>query len=258
MTPVNKGMTWGDAAFEVLKKAKSPLHYKVILKTIEEQRLRAVTGKTPAGSLYVACKNLKSDGLITLPEPGVFALAQNPDTDGGGQTENAQAAADLLFPHGRYWQADSIDWKPTNGNLWGYLGEPPPFESLHDFADHPGLYVLHHTHAPLGILYVGKTDAGLYQRLRNHRTDKCEGRWDSFSWFSLRGMRELEPTDEFELDRSRFLKLMEAFMLECFLPPLNNQRTGKKTMFAAYEQLERESVTSHRVPRAAVASGRVR
>jgi hypothetical protein len=47
---------------------------------------------------------------------------------------------------------------------------------------------------------------------------------------------ELAPIDAFELDRNLFLKLMEAFMLECFMPPLNEQRTGKDALFLSYEQ----------------------
>lgn len=235
-------MKWKLAVLKVLQEERRPLHYQEILKFIQERELRPITGNTPERTVYVSLLDLQDGGKVRRTEPGVFDIVSQSDSDESAPSEEDQPESQVVrFPHGRYWRVDSVDWSksPQKGRLLGQLrGADPTSNSVRDFARDPGLYVLHHTHAPMGILYVGMTKSSLYARLKSHLGDQCEGRWDSFSWFSVLGMtlEELEPTEQFELDRNLFLRLMEAFMLECFMPPLNEQRTGKNTLFLPYEQ----------------------
>lgn len=236
-------MKWKLAVLKVLKEERKPLHYQRILRAIEKRELRPITGNTPERTVYVSLLDLQDRGKVRRTEPGVFEIVSNSDDNEESvpAEEDQPQSPNVRFPHGRYWRVDSVDWSkgPQKRRLLGQLrGADPTSNSVRNFANDPGLYVLHHTHAPMGILYVGMTEESLYARLKSHLGDQCEGRWDSFSWFSLLGMteEELEPTDTFELDRNLFLKLMEAFMLECFLPPLNEQRTGKDALFLSYEQ----------------------
>ena len=238
-----KNMKWKLAVLKVLQEANKPLHYQEILRAIKERQLRPITGKTPERTVYVNLLDLQDGGRVKRTDPGVFDIVLHSDNDEESPPaeEERPESPIVRFPHGRYWRVDSVDWSkgPQKGRLLGQLrGADPISNSVRDFANDPGLYVLHHTHAPMGILYVGMTEKSLYARLKSHLGDQCESRWDSFSWFSVLGMteEELEPTDRFELDRNLFLRLMEAFMLECFMPPLNEQRTGKNTLFLSYEQ----------------------
>ena len=238
-----KNMKWKPAVLEVLREVGKPLHYQEILRAIRERKLRPITGNTPERTVYVNLMDLQDAGNVRKTDPGVFEVVLDSDSDEESPRadEERPKPSIVRFPHGRYWRVDTVDWSKSaqKGRLLGQLrGADPTSNSVRNFANDPGLYVLHHTHAPMGILYVGMTKKSLYERLKSHLGDQCEGRWDSFSWFSLLGMtdEELEPTAKFELDRNLFLRLMEAFMLECFMPPLNEQRTGKKTLFLSYEQ----------------------
>lgn len=236
-------MKWKLAVLKILREARKPLHYQKILRIIKEGGLRPITGKTPERTVYVNLLDLQGAGKVRKTDRGVFEFVSQSDNDeeGAPAEEDQPQSPKVRFPHGRYWRLDSVDWSkgPQKRGLFGQLrGADPAANTVRNFANDPGLYVLHHTHAPMGILYVGMTEGSLYARLKSHLGDQCEDRWDAFSWFSLRGLtqEDLEPTDAFELDGDLFLKLMEAFMLECFMPPLNEQRTGKNTLFLPYEQ----------------------
>ena len=158
-----KNMKWKLAVLKVLQEANKPLHYQEILRAIKERQLRPITGNTPERTVYVNLLDLQDAGNVRKTDPGVFEVVLDSDSDEESPRadEERPKPSIVRFPHGRYWRVDSVDWSkgPQKGRLLGQLrGADPISNSVRDFANDPGLYVLHHTHAPMGILYVGMTE----------------------------------------------------------------------------------------------------
>jgi hypothetical protein len=152
---------WKLAVQKILQEERKPLHYQKILRAIKKRELRPITGNTPERTVYVSLLDLQDRGKVRRIEPGVFEIIPNSDDEESVPAEEDQPQTPKVrFPHGRYWQVDSVDWSkgPQKRRLLGQLrGADPTSNSVRNFANDPGLYVLHHTHAPMGILYVGMT-----------------------------------------------------------------------------------------------------
>jgi hypothetical protein len=101
----------------------------------------------------------------------------------------SQARRGFIRGYGLFWNADEIEWSPGSGNarsyrLLGRVGKNRGAVAVCDFRAQRGIYVLYDDYGPY---YVGLArDQDIGNRLRSHRTDRHEGRWDRFSWFGFR------------------------------------------------------------------------
>lgn len=90
-------MTALDAAYEVLKNAGEPLHYKEITKRILAEKLWETAGKTPwetvNARLAVHILEEKETSRFERVGPGIFTLAGKPGPVASGAGKPAQAAS---------------------------------------------------------------------------------------------------------------------------------------------------------------------
>jgi hypothetical protein len=135
----------------------------------------------------------------------------------------------LIRSYGEFWSPDLVDWgKPgrgLKGKLEGWIGRQRDPVSV-DVWDQRGIYVLQHDWR---VVYVGKTgETALGGRLRNHLTDRHAGRWDSFSWYGVKGVtaegllskqaiRKNVPTAD-------VIAAFEALLIAVTDPPGNRRR----------------------------------
>jgi hypothetical protein len=145
--------------------------------------------------------------------------------------KNAQAATEtltiveneergVLGAFGMFWQRDSVIWDARKPQLLGSQGAGA---TSINFADQIGLYLLH-DHAR--VVYVGRATDSLVSRLKTHTADRLGGRWDRFSWFGLRGVRDDGHLSDAEATWSQdvVVETMEALLIESLEPPLNRRR----------------------------------
>ena len=95
----------------------------------------------------------------------------------------------LIRSVGLFWHADRVYWGAGSqaGKLLGVPRTNVTAEAI-DFRDQRGIYVLY---AGYEMVYVGQTGSqGLLKRLKQHRHDDLFERWDRFSWFGLRWVKQ--------------------------------------------------------------------
>lgn len=239
--------SYRDAIRCILKSAEEPLRASEIATRIVENGLRQdVLPHSLRSNLSIMVK----EGLVIRSERGLFKL--NPDPNQPVSPEEFRKAEEEeqlinVCAYGLYWERDKVNWTPGSGRqrgLWGTAGagtEPV------DFSNQAGIYVLHNGMAPL---YVGRTFAennALMTRLvSHHRDDRKGARWDKFSWFGFRrvgddGQLVAAHTN---VSTDLLITVLEAVMIEAFLPPLNNR--GGDLLGTMYEQVEDEALVEKR------------
>jgi len=80
------------------------------------------------------------------------------------------------------------------------------------------------------VIYVGQTGSGdqkLLRRLRNHTQDQLADRWDRFSWFGVRWVKENNELSAIAKaahpELKHVLDSMEAIAIHAANPPMNKQ-----------------------------------
>jgi len=149
----------------------------------------------------------------------------------------------IIGAFGMYWRRDKVNWKTTSVKLFGqtYKGKSEKV----NFSGQVGIYLLYDGHS---LIYVGQTkkrvdDNSLGARLKEHNSDKFAGRWDRFSWFGLRSVKEngqlmdLHSNAEIEF----VISLLEGVLIECMEPPLNRRR-GDRLDEIEFVQIEDEEI----------------
>ena len=86
----------------------------------------------------------------------------------------------LIQNYGLFWKVNEIDWFPGGGSrgfrLLGRRGSRSANLELADFRNQKGIYILYGNRGPH---YVGLCrKQGLGTRLKQHLSDKHEGKWD--------------------------------------------------------------------------------
>ncbi len=231
-------VTWQEAIVQVLNDAEDPLDYNEITRRIGERGIRELTGATPVKTVNRELGELITEGRVLRTGPGLYAL---PSIAGRAEAAVAaeevaaeEAAADpeklTVKAYGLYWDRQLVDWSPARGQLWGQQDENAiPV----NFAGQAGIYLLHSWNE---IVYVGQTfrgedDAGLFDRLKHHHSDRDKrksDRWDTFSWFGFKPVDEngrLLPYPETGALAS-VIDVLESVFIEALMPRLNMQ-TGR-------------------------------
>ena len=106
-----------------------------------------------------------------------------------------------------------------------------------DMAEQRGIYLLHDFRE---VVYVGRsTERPLGKRLYEHTLDRLKTRWNRFSWFGLRPVRDDaslgEPAQGHGTEAT--ISAMEALLIEA-LEPGQNRRRGDG--FSAVEFIQAE------------------
>jgi hypothetical protein len=131
----------------------------------------------------------------------------------------------LIRTYGEFWSPDMVDW----GNTWRLFGKKnkgPKSPDLNVYEER-GIYVLYKNYVPI---YVGKAiRQSIGYRLQLHKESRRKGpRWDSFSWFGLKGFRangELRLLNKRIPIRSEALiETLEALLIVVIDPRLNARR----------------------------------
>ena len=134
----------------------------------------------------------------------------------------------LIHNMGLFWQRDSVFWgaKKNPGKLLGVLATQKRGDPT-NFWEQVGVYALY---ANFRLVYVGQAGGRMFSlgnRLRQHRQDDLAGRWDRFSWFGLRFVRNdgtLAKPASVKLGKHKeLLNVLEGICIELAEPPLNSQ-----------------------------------
>jgi hypothetical protein len=148
------------------------------------------------------------ESSVTLTQP---ALPQPEEPDETG----------LINAFGMYWARQSVLWVSPPRILGQQQTESTPV----DFCNQKGVYLLHDGRA---VVYVGRTtEQPLGIRLRQHVSDRLNGRWDRFSWFGVYSVSEagvLNTHAEASFNLEMLIATMEALLIEGLEPPQNRKR----------------------------------
>ena len=221
----HKQMPWKDAIVKVLREAGTPLHYRDIAKRIINQKLRTDVGATPSNTVNRILNQEAHKEVFEKVAEGIYRI------HGSSYLDNDSNRPILVL--GMFWERDMIDW---TGNP-RILGVEQDGAKPADMADQTGVYLLHDFR---GIVYVGRTtDSSLGSRLKAHTKDRLKTRWNRFSWFGFRGVKDdgtLDNVfDKYEL--RDIISAMEALLIEALEPP-QNRRGGDGFKNIEYIQVE--------------------
>jgi hypothetical protein len=233
-------LNWRDAIIQVLQGSPDPMHYTEIAEAIAEQGLRTEFGATPAASvnatISVTIQNEGEHSPFIRAGRGLYSLrhSESPQPTTVEATIEDADEAGLINAFGMYWARSSVLWTPTSR----ILGQQQPGSTPVDFCNERGVYLLHDGRA---VVYVGRTtEQALGVRLRQHTSDRLNGRWDRFSWFGV-----YPAADTGELNRNvgnsynldMLIVTMEALLIEGLEPP-QNRRRGDDFRAVEYLQVE--------------------
>jgi hypothetical protein len=154
----------------------------------------------------------------------------------------------LIHAYGLFWRADEVVW-PGSGDsgsfrLLGRIGKVAPKLQVADVCTQHGIYVLYND---WGSYYVGLASTGtLGSRLRRHRKDKHQGKWDRFSWFGFdrvlartnsEGLRVLKrmPLKQ-SVEPKRIISDLEAMLIHVM--PTVNRRNEQFTSAKEWQQVK--------------------
>jgi len=243
-------LTWKEAIKTVLRDAKEPLRADEIVQEIKHRGLRSEFGATPPATvgaqIYTSINNDGAESPFVRPVPGRFALRDQSsfiesstapkDLSEKEPQEGTSQVSGVLNAIGMFWDREKVDWKSSQPKLLGHL----PSGTDVDFNPQRGIYLLHDSQ---GVVYAGRvTDQDLGSRLRQHTTDRLNGRWDRFSWFGIYPVTE-NGTLKIDADFSKLsvnfvIIAMEAILIEA-LEPRQNRKRGDAN-FDAIEFLQSE------------------
>jgi hypothetical protein len=222
-----KEHSWKESIIEVLSESGKALHYTEIAEAIVERKLKTDVGATPANTINatvtISIQNEGEKSPFIRVDRGYIALRgkifqSEPKT----QSDVMDDDAGLINAFGMYWSRDKVLWSASNPRL---LGQQQAGSEPVDFSSQKGVYLLHDGRQ---VVYVGRTtDQPLGIRLKQHITDRLNGRWDRFSWFGIYpvkpdGTISTSFNETFTLEK--LIVTMEALLIEGLEPPQNRKR----------------------------------
>jgi hypothetical protein len=236
-------MKWIDAIKRVLQEEGQALHYEEISQKIIEKGYRDKVGATPAAtvvSIVTTDINMNGDNSAFIRVGlGEYYLKQNipvinlpqqqmtPEEEFAEEQEIQIATQQviekgLIKSFGMFWSRDYIFWK-NNPSMFG--AEQTGATSV-DFAKQIGIYMLHDARE---IIYVGQAiDQPIIQRLYQHTTDRLGGRWNRFSWFGFRGVKQdgslTDTKNDYITNIQELTDTIEAILVEGIEPRQNRKR----------------------------------
>jgi hypothetical protein len=250
---------WREAVIKVLQGNGSAMHYTDIAEAITAQKLRKTPSANPANCVSTAINNNIRDfgenSLFVRVSAGEYILrthlasAQQPSPDSANAPVSEPQAQDLpgvVAAFGMFWRREFVHWVGATH----VLGAQSRGAATVNFADQRGVYILYDGRA---AVYVGRAiDQPLGTRLQQHTFDRLNGRWDRFSWFGLRAVRDdgsLEPlVYERPVSAQALVATMEALIIEALEPP-QNRRRGDDFRAVEFIQIESPEIEKQRKTR---------
>jgi hypothetical protein len=240
-------LSWREAITQVLQGQTEPMHYADIAEAIAEQQFRTELGATPASTvnatITTSMNNEGDDSPFLRVARGQYALRAAAAAQQASQIAQAKPAeppaeepddTGLINAFGMYWTRGNVLWTTTPR----ILGQQQIGSTPVDFCNQRGVYLLHDGRA---VVYVGRTtEQPLGIRLRQHISDRLNGRWDRFSWFGVypvaeSGALNTDAVGAYTLDM--LIVTMEALLIEGLEPPQNRKR-GDDFRAAEFLQVE--------------------
>ena len=120
---------------------------------------------------------------------------------------------------GMFWERNLVSWtgKPS------ILGSEQPGTKPVNMTEQTGIYLLHDFR---DIVYVGRaTESTLGSRLSAHTRDRLKTRWNRFSWFGFRAVKDDGSLGAMPktYDLRGVVVVMEALLIEALEPPQNRK-----------------------------------
>ena len=240
-------MKWKDAIIKVLEDSDRPPHYREITQLIGDRGLRSRIGATPWNTVS---RNLSS--TVNQDDKDYDSRIRKADKVGRGYyeyvTSDSASGDNASFVEnpipddeeqdrvrvgafGLYWERKKIGWKTKK-----ILERQGKGSQEVNFANQQGVCLLHNRQS---VAYVGRTTTGnLYQRLSVHNKDRKSMRWDSFSWFGFRDVKdngELNPMPD-QVDSTDLISILETVLIEALEPPVNGRRGD--SLGSQYQQVQ--------------------
>lgn len=264
----NQALSWHDAIQRVLGEAGEALHYSDITDRILESGLRTSTGATPAATVnsqvVMSIKRKGETSPYVRVGRGTFGLRDAVSASeiflalkGAGTTvlpepmppqeKGIEESAGLIQAFGMYWERSAVHWQSATQLLGRYDRK----STTVDFAQQTGVYLLFDGR---NVVYAGRTGMrqsgdALARRLFEHTEDRLKGRWDRFSWFGLRTVRDdgaLGPVAASHTSsEASLIATLEALLIEAFEPPQNRKR-GDTLRDREFIQVEDPEVETRR------------
>jgi hypothetical protein len=217
-------MSWEDAIQAVLQDASGTMRPSEIADKVFLQGYRANVGASPATTVAaILSTSLKKKGSpFTKFGRGEFALKESArplSKTSTAPVTDEQSESGAIRALGMFWSRDLVTWSGTPLILGrqGAGGEPV------NFADQVGVYLLYDRDR---VIYVGRAADTLFARLQIHTMDRLGGRWDRFSWFGLKAVKENGTLSDAALPWTHdvVIDTMEALLIESLEPPQNRKR----------------------------------
>jgi hypothetical protein len=229
-----------QAIIEVLTGKSEPMHYLDITEAIAERGSWKTNVATPAKVVGAEItRSIKTEGDSCPYERvsrGVYKLRGKtvPATPDAEESEIDEAG--LIQAFGMYWARVNVDWTVPKPKILG-LGQYRSISLEVNFYGQHGVYLLLFGR---DVVYVGRaTDQPLGLRLRQHTTDRLNGRWDRFSWFGVDQVSEQGDISGItpHYERDMLIATMEALLIEGLEPPQNRKR-GDDFRAVEFSQIE--------------------
>ena len=227
-------MPWREAIITALQDGDTSMHYAAIAQAIIDKNYRVNVGATPANTvaayLSASINHEKSKSPFVKVDRGMYALRNAKSVPAKQRVEESDEAEEaaremgLINAFGMFWDRNRVQWKSSMPRLLGVQqsGSEPV-----NFTEQAGVYVLYDGSRPI---YVGKAiERRMGLRLFDHTRDRLTGRWDRFSWFGVRGVRDdgnLTPLPKAGIAVMSLIATMEALLIEGLEPP-QNRRQGE-------------------------------
>ena len=210
-----KELTWQKAITKVLTEEGAPLHYKDITERIVAQELRTKLGTIPSNTVHAVLSTKECFEKVGV---GSFRLKRTIEQFNGGK-DSIEDPERPIMALGMFWERDLVMWK-ANSKI---LGVEQDGAKAVDMAKQSGIYLLHDIR---DIVYVGRTTKNnLGSRLSAHTRDRLKTRWNRFSWFGFRTVKESgslgSSSKTYGLED--VISAMESLLIEAVEPPLNRK-----------------------------------
>jgi hypothetical protein len=236
-------MKWIDAIKRVLQEEGQALHYEEISQKIIEKGYRDKVGATPAASVSsIITTDINNNGeksafirvglgeyylkkntpIVASPQQQMTAEEELAEEQEIQQAAQEIIEKGLIKSFGMFWSRDYIFWK-NNPRMFG--AEQNGATAV-DFAGQVGIYMLHDGRE---VIYVGQAvEQSIIQRLYQHTSDRLGGRWNRFSWFGFRGVKQDGSLTEVKTDYAATIQELtdtfEAILVEGVEPRQNRKR----------------------------------
>jgi hypothetical protein len=142
-----------------------------------------------------------------------------------------KAKAKIIANMGLFWHRDKVLWIGSRRQPKGILGVRARAKRSGnvDFWNQAGIYALY---ADDDLIYVGQAGLGdkscIGNRLKSHTRDDLADRWDKFSWFGLRKVKQnRELGGKFIMAKATWsdvADIIEGILIEVAEPPQNSQK----------------------------------